>query len=122
MATQAADVRGDRVVVLVSKAEKTALAQRAQSAGMTVSDFVRTAAERYSEPTAVERELMRELLLALEEANAKTDASLARLKNTEERVATFDEAAYRAKVRADLEARNDLDWEAMAAELGLGRA
>lgn len=58
----------------------------------------------------------------LEEANVRTDASLARLAETEARVAAFDEDAYRAKVRAELEARDDLDWAAMVADLGLGRA
>ena len=64
---------------------------------------------------------MAELLAMLQEANARTDASLARLAETQARAAAFDEGAYRAKVRAELEARDDLDWSAMAAELGLGR-
>ena len=122
MATQAAEVRSDRLVVLVSKAEKSALAERARTAGMTVSDFVRTAAEGYSEPSPAERDLMRELLHLLEEANAKTDASLARLKETEARAAAFDEDAYREQVRAELEARDDINWTAIAEELGLARA
>lgn len=122
MATQVVDVRSDRLVVLVSKAEKAAFSERAQASGMTVSEFVRTAAERYSEPTQPEQRLMSELLTVLEEANAKTDVALARLRATEARVAAFDEDAYRAKVEAELAARTDLNWSAMAVQLGLGRA
>lgn len=122
MATQMVDVRSDRLVVLVSKAEKAALSERAQASGMTVSEFIRTAAERYSEPTEAEQRLMSELLTMLEQANVKTDAALARLQATEARVAAFDEDAYRAKVEAELAARTDLDWSAMAMQLGIGRA
>lgn len=122
MATQAADTRTERMVVLVTAAEKRRIVDNARAASMTLSDYVRTAAERYAEPTDAERRLMAELLTMLEEANARTDASLARLAETEARAAAFDEEAYRAKVRAELEARDDLDWSAMAAELGLGRA
>lgn len=122
MATQALDTRTERMVVLVSATEKRRIAENARAASMTMSDYVRTAAERYTEPSDAERELMAELLGMLEEANARTDASLARLAETEARVIAFDEDAYRAKVRAELETRSDLDWSAMAAELGLARA
>lgn len=122
MATQALDTRTERMVVLVSASEKRCIAEKARAASMTLSDYVRTAAERYDEPSAAERELMAELLARLEEANVRTDASLARLAETQARVAAFDEDAYRAKVRAELEARDDLDWSAMAVELGLARA
>lgn len=122
MATQLSEARTERMVFLVSAVEKQQIAENARAASMTLSDYMRTAAERYSEPTDAERRLMAELLSMLEEANARTDASLARLVETEERVASFDEEAYRARVRAELEARDDLNWSAMAAELGLGRA
>lgn len=122
MATQAADVRSDRLVVLVSKAEKAALAERAQARGMSVSDYVRTAAERYSEPSEAEQQLMKDLLATLEEANHRTDTALARLTATEARVAAFDEDGYRANVATELAARTDLNWSAMAAQLGLERA
>lgn len=122
MATQALDTRNERMVVLVSAAEKRRIADNARAASMTLSDYVRTAAERYAEPTDAERELMAELLAMLEEANARTDASLARLAETEARAQAFDEKAYHARAAAELEARDDLDWSAMAAELGVGRA
>lgn len=122
MAAQALDPRTERMVVLVSAAEKRRIAENARAASMTMSDYMRTAAERYTEPTDAERRLLAELLAMLQEANARTDASLARLAETQARALAFDEDAYRAKVRAELEARDDLDWSAIAAELGLSRA
>lgn len=125
MATQIAqvtDVRSNRVVVLVSPAEKQRIAADAAAADMSISDFMRTAAEGFTEPTAAERRLMRDLLRTLEEANARTDASLARLMETQARAAAFDEDAYREQVRAEMETREDIDWAAIAGELGLGRA
>lgn len=122
MASQAPKTRTERMVVLVSAAEKRRIADNARAASMTLSDYVRTAAERCAEPAAAERRLMAELLAMLEEANARTDASLARLAETQARASAFDEEAYRAKARAELEARDDLDWSGMAAVLGLGRA
>ncbi len=124
MATQAADVRNSRVVVLVSDGEKRRIAANARAADMSVSDFMRTAAERYSEPTPTEAALMKDLLAQLEQANAATEASLARLTETATRADMFDEPGYRAKVRAELEARTDIDWDRVASFLGLtvGRA
>ena len=121
MATQAVDVRSSRVVVLVSDNEKRRIADNARAADMSVSDFMRTAAERYSEPTSSEAMLMRDLLAQLEQANAATEASLLRLAETERRADGFDEPAYRAKVRAEMEARTDVDWDRVGAFLGLGK-
>jgi hypothetical protein len=117
---QAVDVRNTRVVVLVSDVEKRRISANARAADMSVSDFMRTAAERYSEPTTAETLLMRDLLCQLEQANAATEASLAKLSETAARAASFDEAGYRAKARAALEARTDIDWDRVAAFLNLG--
>ena len=122
MATQSSSARTERVVFLVSASEKRRIADNARLAEMSVSDFIRTAAESYTEPTESERALMSDLLRTLEEANLRTDAALARLHAVEERASAFDEAAYRAKVRAELDARDDIDWDATADALGLSRA
>lgn len=122
MATQLSGPRTERMVFLVSPVEKHRIAENARAASMTLSDFMRTAAESYAEPTDAERRLLADLVTMLEEANARTDAALARLEETQARAAAFDEDAYRAKVRAEFEARDDLDWSAIADELGLGRA
>lgn len=44
-AVAAADIRNNRVVVLVSEGEKRRIAASARAADMSVSDFMRTAAE-----------------------------------------------------------------------------
>ena len=117
MATQPADTRTSRLVVLVSPAEKRRIAANAAAADMTLSDFMRTAAERYSEPNHAEKALMRDLIAQLEAANQRTDASFAALKEVRNRAVTFDEEAYRAKVREELLARTDIDWAALGAAL-----
>ncbi|NIJ19555.1 hypothetical protein FHS95_001224 [Sphingomonas naasensis] len=122
MATQLSDPRSSRVVVLVSSAEKRRIAANAEAADMSVSDFMRTAAERYSEPTPAEQALMRDLLAQLEEANARTEAAMTELEATRAAASAFDEQAYRAKVREELLARTDIDWNALSAALAGGTA
>src|SRR3546814_5339531 len=75
MAT-AVDTRNNRMVVLVSDAEKRRIAANARAADLSVSDYMRRAAERYSEPTDAERALTQDLLVQLERAHAATDAAL----------------------------------------------
>ena len=117
MATQLSDPRSSRVVVLVSSSEKRRIAANAEAADMSVSDFMRTAAERYSEPTPAEQALMRDLLAQLEAANARTEAAMAELDAARSAAAAFDEDAYRAQVREELLSRTDIDWDALAALL-----
>lgn len=121
MATQLSDPRSSRVVVLVSPAEKRRIAANAAAADMTVSDFMRTAAERYSEPTEVEKLLMRDLLAQLEATNARTEKAFAALEAAEAHADAFDEEAYRARVREELLARTDIDWDALRAVLSSGK-
>ncbi|MDP5278885.1 hypothetical protein Q9Q95_08120 [Sphingomonas sp. DG1-23] len=102
-------------MVLVSPSEKRRIAANAEAADMSVSDFMRTAAERYSEPTPAEQALMRDLLAQLEIANARTEQAMAELDAARSAAAAFDEEAYRAQVREELLARTDLDWDALAA-------
>lgn len=116
MAIQLQQPRSSRLVVLVSPAEKQRIAANAAAAEMTVSDYMRTAAERYSEPSEAEQLLMRELLVQLEAANASTEKAFAALEAQQVRAETFDETAYRAETRRQLLARTDIDWD------GLGEA
>ena len=88
---------------------------------MSVSDYLRTAGELFEQPTEAEKLLLYDLLAELEEANVKSDATLARLEATAARAAAFDEDAYRAKVEAELLARDDIDWEALAEMFGDAR-
>ena len=121
MATQLSDPRSSRVVVLVSPAEKRQIAANAAAADMSVSDFMRTAAERYTEPTEVEKLLMRDLLAQLETANARTEKAFAALEAAQAHAGAFDEQTYRSKVRKELLARTDIDWDALSAVLSGGK-
>lgn len=120
MATQLHHPRSTRLVVLVSPAEKQRIADSAAAADMTVSDYMRTAAERYSEPSEAEQMLMRELLTQLEAANASTEKAFAALEAQHARAETFDEDAYRAQVHAQLLTRTDIDWDALGEALSAG--
>lgn len=111
------ETRSSRVVVLVSPEEKRRIAANAEAAAMSVSDFMRTAAERYTEPTEAERALMRDLLAQLESANARTEAALARLEATGEAAEAFDETAYRTRIRETLLADPAIDWDRLSAAL-----
>ncbi|PVX31190.1 plasmid mobilization protein [Sphingomonas pokkalii] len=123
MATQLPETRSSRVVVLVSPEEKRRIAANAEAADMTMSDFMRTAAERYTEPTDAEMTLMRDLLAQLEGANARTDAAFAQLDAARTTAAQFDEDAYRAQVREQLLADPSIDWDALSTALsGWARA
>ncbi|TGX53980.1 hypothetical protein E5A73_07560 [Sphingomonas gei] len=117
MATQLQHPRSSRLVILVSPAEKQRIADSAAAADMTVSDYMRTAAERYSEPSEAEQMLMRELLTQLEAANTSTEKAFAALKTQQARAANFDEDAYRTQVREQLLARTDIDWNALGEAL-----
>jgi hypothetical protein len=117
MATQLPQTRSSRVVVLVSPEEKRRISANAEAADMTVSDFMRTAAERYTEPTEAEMALMRDLLAQLEQANARTDEAFAKLEAARTAAAAFDEDAYRADVRKQLLADSSIDWDALSTAL-----
>ncbi|WP_066722326.1 plasmid mobilization protein [Sphingomonas pituitosa] len=117
MATQLPETRSSRVVVLVSPEEKRRISANAEAADMTVSDFMRTAAERYTEPTEAEMALMRDLLAQLEAANARTDAAFAQLDHARAAAAQFDEDAYRAQMREQLLADSSIDWNALSTAL-----
>lgn len=117
MATQLPETRSSRVVVLVSPEEKRRISANAEAADMTVSDFMRTAAERYTEPTPAEMALMRDLLAQLEAANARTDAAFAQLEAARTAAAAFDEDAYRAQIREQLLADSSVNWDVLSTAL-----
>lgn len=123
MATRALAVKGGRshrLVVLVNEEEKARITEQARAASMSVSDYLRTVAEGFELPTEGEKRMLKEAVRQLEEANAGTDAALARLEATVAEAAAFDEEAYREKVRAELVA-SDIDWELVGKRLGFVR-
>lgn len=125
MATQAIDTpdtRTNRLVVLLSNREKRAIEDGARAASMSLSEYVRTAAQSHSEPTDAERALLADLLVELEQANARSDDAFARLEATEARAAAFDEEGFKAKTRERLLIDGEVDWAALRAMLSPSRA
>jgi len=117
MATQFPERRSSRLVVLVSAAEKLRIAANAAASGVSVSDYMRNAAERYSEWNDVET-LLRDLLVQVESGRARFDEAWEALEASERRAAAFDEEGCRDQVRGQLLARTDLDWAAVGNLLG----
>lgn len=118
MATQLVETRTSRLVVLVSPTEKREIVENARAVEMSVGDFMRTAARRRGEPTEAEALLLKDLLADLERANERTRVAFEELQAQRERSRRFDEQAYKEQVRAELEARTDIDWDRVAEFLG----
>lgn len=113
------ETRSERLVVLVSPREKRAIEQGAREAGMSLSDFVRTAAQNYVEPTDDEKALLYELIAEMKAANDRSDATLARLEATNAWADAYDEKAFKAGLlqkwtRAD----GSADWDAIRETFG----
>lgn len=119
MATQLAETRTSRLVVLVSPTEKREITERARAVDMSVGDYMRTAARREVEPTDIEALLLKELVADLERANERTRVAFEELQAQREKTRNFDEQAYKEQVRAELEARTDIDWDRVAEFLGV---
>lgn len=62
---------------------------------------------------------IREMLVSICVTGERIDAALAEARTSSERARRFDENAYRARVRAELEADSDIDWNQVAERLGL---
>jgi len=113
MATQLSETRSERVVVLMTPSEKRALAERAKEAGLSTGEYMRLAAEFGAMTPAEEAELTA-LSEEMASVNARLDATFAKLEETARRADEFDEEALRARYRAELEARADIDWATLA--------
>ena len=111
MATQLAETRSERVVILMTPTEKREVARRAGEAGLSISEFLRLSAELGAMTPAEQAEFVA-LTQELEAMNARLSATFAALEETSRR--TIDEDALREKYRAELEARTDIDWTALA--------
>ncbi len=118
MATQAADVRSDRLVVLMSPAEKTILTARARAKGLTVSDYVRAATERFEGEEELPADLQEELLRQIELIKARMAATFAELDEYLAQRREPDQDKIRAQAIAEAEAM-DINWDDVRARLGL---
>jgi hypothetical protein len=94
------ETRSERLVVLVSPTEKRAIEARARSAKLSMSDFVRTSAQNYEEPTAAEMALLGDLLHRIDETDTRIDATFARIDAMRADEVAFDEDAYKANLTA----------------------
>lgn len=118
MATQAVDLRSDRVVVLVSKAEKAALAESARAVGMTVSDYVRTATERFDAEGRIPPAMQDEMLRQVEQVKARAQKTVDDLDRYLADRREPDRREIRAEVFAELD-KEDVDWDRFRALLGI---
>lgn len=119
MATQLkerTETRSERLVVLVSASEKRAIEQGAREAGMSLSDFVRTACQNHVEPTAEERAEFQALFAEMQAANMRSDETLARLEATNARAEAYDHEAHKATLaKAWTKSDGSTDWDALRA-------
>ena len=118
MATRAAEVRSDRVVVLVSKAEKVILSARAKAAGLTVSDYVRAAAERFEVEEDLPEDFEAEVMRQIEQIKARMAATFADLDAYLAERREPDPSAIRMQTIKEMEAL-DIDWDEVRTRLGL---
>lgn len=119
MATQFDTIRDSRLVVLLSAAEKKRLADRARAADMSLSEFVRTAADSFEHTPDIPEELLAELADEVRAAVARANTALASLERSAARADAFDEQALRQRIRQHYSERADIDWHALAETLGL---
>lgn len=92
---------------------KWSIKNDARAAGMSLSEYIRAAVQSDVKPTDSERSLLDELLVALEQANARSDEALTRLEATEACAAAFDEERLRAETRDRLVVDGEIDWPAL---------
>lgn len=118
MATQAADVRTDRLVVLLSKSEKSALTARARAADMTVSDYIRTAAERFNGDEELSEDFQAEVLDQIEQIKARMQATSDDLDAYMATRREPDRAAIRREVFEELR-HAKVDWDEVRSVLDL---
>ena len=100
-------VRSERINLLVSAAEKRELEDRARSAGLSVSEFLRRAGERYDPD--IDWQELDTLAQEFERATDRLDGKLADVLSSVEASFTRmnDEAGMRARAEAQLA---DLGW------------
>jgi hypothetical protein len=111
MATNPANTRTERVVVLMTPSEKRDVAERALAAGVSTGEYMRLAAQFGAMSPAEQAELVA-LTQELDAMNARLDRSFASLESTANRV--IDEEALRARYRAEFEAWSEDDRSALA--------
>ena len=115
-------MKTERLVLLVTLKDKTALTERANALGISVSELVRQAAADYDPDEAAARA---EVEAYMPEFNATVDSlhqsferMIAKLGATEQRLAEMDTPEYRARVRQTLLDDPTIDWDAARRAFG----
>lgn len=109
-------MKTERLVMLVTPADKAALSARAAAFGISVSELVRQAALDYDpEEAAARAELeafMPDFNAMVDDIHASFDRMVARLEAGEATRTAMDTPQYRARVREQLLDDPGIDWDA----------
>lgn len=115
-------MKTDRLTLLITPADKAAIAARADALGLPVSEFVRRASAAYDpdeeDARAELQAFMPEFRETVDEIHATFERMIARLDDTERRLQEMDTPAYRDQVRRDLASDPTIDWEAVRRVFG----
>lgn len=90
----------ERIPVLLTREQKARLAKRAKAANLTMGEFVRRAAEAY-QPEADEKaleKLIEQVKKTADEATRAVEAALARVAESQKRIADMESAHPGRKV------------------------
>jgi hypothetical protein len=117
-------MKTDRLTLLISPADKAAINARAELLGVSVSELVRTAALDY-EPELKDEKAQLEALLgeiefALGRIDDNLDAMIAGAETHRQEMAYLASDEYREKVRQQILADPNIDWQGLRQLVGSG--
>lgn len=115
-------MKTERMTLLITPSDKEAIAARAESLGLSVSELVRRAAVDYDPDDRGHLVQLAALVPELRQAAAEMRASLATAfaAADETRAALAGRETYRDKLRRSMEADPAIDWPAIQRLFGLG--
>jgi hypothetical protein len=111
-------MKTDRLTLLISPADKAAIAARAEALGLSVSELVRQAALGYDPGEAAAKAELEALLPEFEQAVdnilATLDRMLKKADAHDAEMVRLRSPEYREQVRREVEADPRIDWEWIA--------
>lgn len=111
-------MKTERLTLLVSPADKAAIAARAAALNMSVSELVRRATLEYDPEEEAMREeleaLVPEFLAAVERIQDSFDRMLERSEEFDRKMAELRSPEYREKVRQELASDPSINWDFIA--------
>jgi hypothetical protein len=115
-------MKTERMTLLISPADKAAIAARAEGLGMSVSELVRTAALDFDPGEAAARAeveaLLPEFRSTVKNIHESFERMIERLDASEQRHIEMDSPEYREVVRQRLANDPNLDWDRARAVFG----